>query len=299
MFPKDEFMKPFIVKCDFANEKVALRIYSNPSATLFHTHDFDEIAFILKGSAVHQTGGRSYPIMRGDVFVIHGNQIHKISKKTKNFTIANIIYEPNFFDEIKKKFKDIPGFSALFLYEPVFRNMQKFNAFFHLSSQQLQNIETLFTELGNEQVERETSFMPIIESIFIQIVANLCRYYRKTNNVDTKGMLKISLAIDYIESHFEEKITTAQLSNVSQMSNTTFRRAFKKMTGSTSIDYLIHYRIEKAAEMMRKRPAISVIQVCLSSGFENTGHFSKKFKKIIGVTPIQYLKKLRSVMSSL
>ena len=88
----------------------------------------------------------------------------------------------------------------------------------------------------------------------------------------------------------KKKLTTVQLSNVSQMSNTTFRRAFKKMTGSTSIDYLIHFRIEKAAEMMRKHPAISVIQVCLSSGFENTGHFSKKFKKIIGVTPIQYLK---------
>jgi len=74
---------------------------------------------------------------------------------------------------------------------------------------------------------------------------------------------------------------------------TTFRRTFKKITGSSPIDYLIHIRIEKAAEMMREKTDAKVIEVCTSSGFENCGYFARKFKKITGVTPIQYLKKQR------
>ena len=85
-------MKPFIVKCEFPNEKVAIRIFRNHSSSFLHTHNFDEISIVLKGSAVHEKDGNSYPIMCGDIFVVHGSQAHKITK-TNNLTIANVIYE--------------------------------------------------------------------------------------------------------------------------------------------------------------------------------------------------------------
>ena len=108
-------------------------------------------------------------------------------------------------------------------------------------------------------------------------------------------MLKISAAINYIENHFAENLTIAQLCEISELPETTFRRTFKKITGSLPIDYLVHIRIEKTAEMMRKKPELHVVDVCISSGLENTGYFARKFKKIIGVTPIQYLKKQRGI----
>ena len=287
-------MKTHIVKCDFPDEKVGLRTFRNLKPSILHTHNFDEIAFVIKGSAIHEIGGNSYPIMRGDVFVIHGNQVHKISN-VNNLTILNIIYEKEFFEKIKEKYKHTPGFSALFLHEPLFSEKQKFNAFLHLSSQQLQNIEELLTKIDKEQVERETGFKEIIATVFVQLVITLCRYYHKTDSFKAKGMLKISAAINYIENHFSENITISKLCEISELLETTFRRTFKKITGSLPIDYLVHIRIEKAAEMMRDNPQLHVVDVCLSTGFENTGYFARKFKKIIGVTPIQYLKKQRGI----
>ncbi|MEA1981074.1 MAG: AraC family transcriptional regulator [candidate division Zixibacteria bacterium] len=127
----------------------------------------------------------------------------------------------------------------------------------------------------------------------MQIIGDLCRYYHKTDSTKTKGLLKISSAIDYMEKHFAKNITIAKLSEISKMSETTFRRTFKKITGSAPIDYLIHIRIEKAAEVMREKPELNVVDICISSGFENCGYFARKFKEIIGVTPIQYLRKQR------
>jgi len=53
------------------------------------------------------------------------------------------------------------------------------------------------------------------------------------------------------------------------------------------------HRLGKAAEMMWEKPKQHVIDVCLNIGFENTGYFGKKFKEIIGITPIEYLRKQR------
>ncbi len=254
-----------------------------------HTHKFDEIAFVLKGSGIHEVDGDRYPIMRGDVFVIHGSQAHRIVEQ-QNLTLANIIYERKHFREIKDEFKELPGFSALFVYEPLFRKNHPFKSFLRLSSQQLENIKMLISQIKEEQEKRHSGAEKIVEYVFRQMIVKLCRYYHKSDNQSTKGILKISSAIDYMEKHFADKITIETLYNQINMSSATFRRTFKNITGSSPIDFLIRLRIEKAAEMMRKKPSIRVLEVCYSVGFENNGYFGNKFKKIIGTTPKKYIK---------
>jgi YesN/AraC family two-component response regulator len=45
--------------------------------------------------------------------------------------------------------------------------------------------------------------------------------------------------------------------------------------------------------LSRENPELHVIEIGLNVGFENTGYFGRKFKEIIGITPIEYLKKQR------
>jgi YesN/AraC family two-component response regulator len=261
----------------------------NEPVVRLHTHKFDEIAFVLKGSGIHEIDGERYPIMRGDVFVIHGRQTHRIVEQ-QNLILANIIYERNHFQEIKDEFKELPGFTALFVYEPLFRKNQSFKAFLRLSSKQLENINLLKDQIKKEQEERNSGAEKVIEYIFRQLVVILCRYYHTSENMNTKGILKISSAIDYMEKHFADKITIETLYNQLNMSSATFRRIFKKITGSSPIDFLIRFRIEKAAEIMREKPSSRVLDICYSVGFENCGYFGNKFKEIMGTTPKKYLK---------
>jgi len=283
-------MKPKCIDliCDFSFAKCILVEINKPVIRL-HTHKFDEIAFVLKGSGIHEIDGKRHPIMRGDVFVIHGNQAHKIVEK-QNLMLANIIYERNHFLEIKNEFKELPGFRALFVYEPLFRKNQPFKAFLHLSSQQLENIKLLIHQIKEEQEKKKSGAEKVIEYLFRQLIVILCRYYHKSDNQSTKGILKISSAIDYMEEHFAEKITIENLHKQLNMSSATFRRTFKTITGSSPIDFLIRHRIEKAAEMMRENSSLRVLEVCYSVGFDNCGYFGIKFKKIIGTTPKKYLK---------
>lgn len=278
----------------FSDQYCVIDIRENQPSSRLHTHNYDEIAIVLKGSGINVVDKNSYPIMRGDVFVIHGTQVHKIIKP-KNLTLVNIIYERNKFDEIKKQLNALPGFNALFVYEPIYRKHHDFKAKLHLSSRQIENIRNLLLEFKEEQDTQKPGVIYVVESIFKQIIVKLCRSYHQSDNPGTKGMLKISSAIDYMEKHFAEKITIESLSDLVEMPKTTFRWTFKKITGSSPIDYLIHLRIGKAAEMMREKPKQHVIDVCLNVGFENTGYFARKFGEIIGTTPINYLKKQREM----
>jgi len=278
----------------FSDQYCVIDFRENQKASRLHTHNYDEVAIVLKGAGINVVDNNSYPIMRGDVYVIHGNQSHKIIKP-KNLTLVNIIYERNKFDEIKDQLKSFPGFNALFLYEPIYRRHHDFKAKLHLSSREIENVRKLLWEFKEEQEIQSAGAKYVVEAIFKQLIVKLCRSYHQSDNPGTKGMMKISTTIDYMEKHFAENITIAGLSELVEIPQTTFRWTFKKITGSSPIDYLIHLRIEKAAEMMREKPDQHVIDVCLNAGFENTGYFGKKFREITGITPIEYLRKQRGI----
>ena len=257
-----------------------------------HTHAFDEIAIVLGGTSVHVVGKEQYPLMRGDVFVIHGNQVHG-NKKLNNFHILNVIYKQNLFDVVKKELEGFPGFRTLFVHEPCFRKYHKFKSRLHLNPHQLSHIKDIINQMNKERESGNSGFKTIIEYLFRVLIINLCRCYTETDIPHSKELFTIGLAIDFMEENLAADITLEMLAKRAHASESTFSRAFKRITGCTPIDYLIRLRIEKATEMMEKNCSIRVIDASSATGFYNSSYFTRKFKSIIGMTPLEYIKKQR------
>jgi len=268
-------------------------VYSiNPSECKPHTHSFDEIAIVLGGSSVHVVGKEEYPLMRGDVFVIHGNQVHG-NKKLSNIHLLNIVYKRDFFETVKTDLEDLEGFNTLFVHEPCFRKYHKFKARLHLNPHQLNNISH-FVELLKEETENNLpGYKRIVDYIFKTIVINLCRYYSEVDTPHSKSLIKVGKSIDFMEKNFAEEISLQMLADEAEMSMANFLRAFKKITNCTPIDFLIRLRIEKAMKMMEQYPNSRIIDISMKTGFWNSSYFSRKFKEIMGITPTGYLKKMR------
>jgi len=257
-----------------------------------HTHSFDEIAIVLGGTSIHVVGKEEYPLMRGDVFVIHGNQVHG-NEKLSNFHVLNIVYKRDFFETVKKELENVAGFNTLFVHEPCFRKYHKFKARLHINPRQLY-IVTHFVELLKEEIDNKLpGYEQIVDYLFKTIVINLCRYYSEVDTPHSKSLLKVGQTIDFMEKNFAEEITLQMLAEKAGMSTAVFLRAFKKITNCTPVDDLIRMRIEKAAKMMEEKSDIRVIDVSTGTGFWNSSYFSKKFKDIMGTTPTDYLKKMR------
>ena len=293
-FPHDR--KKGKISHRFSQSQCELLAMENQPVLPLHTHDFDELVFILGGSGVHLADDDEYLVIRGDVFVLRGNHKHGYAN-TSNLHLVNVLYQRDYFESLKKEFSDLPGFQALFVHEPLYRKKHKFKSKLHLNSQQLGKLSRLLNLMNVEQQDEWAGTGALQERIFELIIINVCKFYSEVSSSQPKALLRISAAIDFMERNFDKPISNALLSNKAEMPLRSFRHSFKKITGLAPIDYLIRLRIEKAAEMMSENNRTRVTDAAFNSGFDNSAYFTRKFKEIIGMTPMAYLKKQRSMVS--
>ena len=283
---------------DFSEDKCELLILENHDVLPLHIHNFDELVIVYSGSAIHVVDNEEYPLIRGDAFVIHGSHRHGFLD-TKNLCLANFLYSYDYFEHLKNEFYDSAGFKALFVNEPLYRKNQKFNSKLHLNSQQLNIVLQYLNAMKDEQSSRQEDYTKVKERIFELLIINICRFYSNTNIPTQKDFLKISTAIDFMNDNFSKQISIPYLAKKSNMCESKFRRSFKKTTGLSPIDFLIRLRIEKATEIMAVTPEINVTETALKTGFWDGAYFSKKFKEIVGINPMSFLKKQREMLKQI
>lgn len=108
--------------------------------------------------------------------------------------------------------------------------------------------------------------------------------FKGQRNHDDAGIKQVQ---DYIEEHFEEKITVEDLANLLLVGRRTFERRFKEATNNTPLEYMQRVRIE-AAKKFFEASRKNVSDVMYDVGYTDTKAFRDIFKKVTGLTPIEY-----------
>jgi AraC family transcriptional regulator len=99
---------------------------------------------------------------------------------------------------------------------------------------------------------------------------------------------KLRAAIEYIEHHLNSDVSLDALAAVAHLSAYHFARQFKASTGLPPHQYMITRRIERAKELIRGKDDISLAEVAARVGFWDQGHFTRHFKRVVGVTPKRF-----------
>ncbi len=100
----------------------------------------------------------------------------------------------------------------------------------------------------------------------------------------------IKEAQTYIENNFQKKLTVDELAENSALGRRTFERRFKKATSFSVIEYMQRVKIEaakKSLESGRKQ----VAEVMYDVGYTDTKAFRTTFRKITGLSPLDYRNK--------
>lgn len=100
----------------------------------------------------------------------------------------------------------------------------------------------------------------------------------------------ITLAMEYIALHYSENLTLQIVADTVHVSKNYFSVLFKKQTGQNFIDYLIELRIREAKRLLAKDD-VRISAISESTGFNDVNYFRKLFKKITGLTPLEYREK--------
>ncbi len=100
----------------------------------------------------------------------------------------------------------------------------------------------------------------------------------------------IKKAQEFIETNFSDKISVDQLASMFALSRRNLERRFKKATANSVVEYIQRVKIE-AAKMSLETSRENVNEVMFKVGYTDTKAFRTTFKKITGVSPVEYRNK--------
>ncbi|MEP7317710.1 MAG: helix-turn-helix domain-containing protein [Panacibacter sp.] len=97
----------------------------------------------------------------------------------------------------------------------------------------------------------------------------------------------IKKAQEFIENNFEEKITVDQLASMLALGRRNMERRFKKATANTVVEYIQRVKIEAAKKKLESGKK-NINEVMYHVGYSDTKAFRTVFKKITGLSPLEY-----------
>lgn len=202
-----------------------------------------------------------------------------------------LIYKPN---EIREyTFNKVPESERYFVYfkgKSAENILSQFNLlsnkFYHIG--QINNLPDFFNSIIQDfkvhnfdnYIFRTTILLYILNTISTKLFS-----HKKTH------MSPVQPAIEYIESHYSEKLSTKQYADMCKLSVPTFERKFKQATGRTLTDFY-NYSIVEKAKILFRETNLNVGEITYEIGLSDQFYFSIIFKKYTGLSPINYKKQL-------
>lgn len=99
----------------------------------------------------------------------------------------------------------------------------------------------------------------------------------------------IEKALDYIHHNYAYRIRIEDIARYVGLDRTYLFKLFIKHIGTSPQAYLIRYRLEQSAELLRETK-LSTTEIAYSCGFRDSPAFCKHFKKHFGQSPLVYRK---------
>ena len=108
-------------------------------------------------------------------------------------------------------------------------------------------------------------------------------YYENKKNRD----FYMKEAISFIGGNYQRDLTIQEIADSSGLNRSYFSRIFKETFGESPQRFLLQYRMNKAAELL-KSSMLPISEIGKSVGYENQLHFSRAFKNTFGISPKGY-----------
>lgn len=130
------------------------------------------------------------------------------------------------------------------------------------------------------------------ESLGVALSHYLIRRYsfRTERKAEYRGGMpeaRLNRVLDFINQNLAKDLRLWELAQLAGMSPHYFCELFKASTGMTAYQYVLRARMDRAKQYLRD-PKMTVAGAGLAVGFDDQSHFTKVFRRMIGVTPMNY-----------
>jgi AraC-like DNA-binding protein/mannose-6-phosphate isomerase-like protein (cupin superfamily) len=260
-------------------------------------HDYFEIFIIRSGNVDCQIQEQIFPMAKGDMVLINSTQFHTFrnrsnSRKTQ-FKAAALYFLP----QIIQREEDTAE-SAQYLFPFLVQN-SSFPHVIKAETGKPSEIFELMRKIKTELPARSERAMLAVKTYLKMILVTLVNHYAHLKGTDEIfkqrqfELKRLDPLFKFLEMNFKQQVTTKEAASILGMSESNFRRQFKKSTGQSFVIYLNNFRIAKAQEMLLNSD-IPISEIGQEIGFCDQSYFGMIFRKFTGLTPLQYRSKIKS-----
>lgn len=257
-----------------------------------HRHDYFEILFFVSSGAQQRIYLRDYLSRRGSIFFVSPMTPHQ-----PRFGPDDVCYVIYF--DLGFMHRELTGLPSVsrdttsrvpelmpFLYQQ--------DIDFALSEAQVELLQQLCERMLREQQEPRMCSQEVIRANLILLLSEVSQSYEpeisallRRRPVVTSGERHVQRALDFVERHLAEKLTLSQAAEAAAVSPNYLATLLRRETGQTFVDLVTARRMNRACELL-SYTRLRISQVGDAVGFFDVDYFCRRFKQIMGSTPMEY-----------
>ena len=246
--------------------------------TKLHNHSEFEILYITSGSCTVSVGGKEYDAEKGDLILINPMQVHSVrvnqdeaySHKCMCFDLS-IVMNNRICENLKSECTSVI-------------HLIKGNTPHAVYLSEL--FEKAYLQVQNEGKTFAMEITAYITLMFSYIIKNSLTDEKRESPKESDFC---SVVLAYINDNYSEITSSKQVAEECFLNHSYFCRKFKENFGISFSAYLNRYRVSVARTMLEEG-AGNISEISQRCGFETPAYFSKCFKKLVGVSPVEYKK---------
>lgn len=258
--------------------------FFNPN---WHFHNEFQISFVVKGKGTRFVGDHVEPFDEGDLVLTGPNLPHLwrsdeayFNKNGKLSTRALVIYFDN---ELLST--SLLGKEEFYAVNKLVENSARGMGFYGDTKRK---INKLFLKIG--QVKGFQRIIKLLE--VIDILANSKDYELLsspgyTNVLKGDDAEKMRMVYDYVMTNFRTKIALEEISDMLNMTTTSFCRYFKPRANKTFTRFVNDIRIGHARKLLLE-DNFNISQISYECGYNTLSNFNRQFKSIVNMSPHEY-----------
>ena len=249
-----------------------------------HWHDDIEFIVILSGNMDYNVNGEILSLREGEGIFVNSRQFHYgFSAKQQECTFVCILLHPVLLcstQYIEQKFVLPVTTNAAIPYH-------KFSGNSAWEKQVLDYLLKIYECRDTDTMELKA------QGLFGNLWAELYTHLdtqKTVSSIQNQHLNSLQHMISFIQSHYKEKISLAEICRAGNVGKTTCATIFMKYTNQTPIEYLTDHRLRKSIDLMVSTD-MTFSEISYEIGFSGASYFAETFRKRFGCSPGEYRKK--------
>lgn len=248
------------------------------------------LIYIAEGHLIVEIDGEQLDFHQGDFCLIQPNCVHTLCGTTN--TITPFAHMDVFYNPCREQsFPTRPGQVDISAYahllQPRLNDMKGVSIPARVKPLHAVAFRETLLEMVAAWQERDLISQLQAQALATELILTLLKTYIDRALIMPPRPQSLDWITSYLSFHLAEPLYVADLARRAHLSPSRFSTIFRQQFGLAPHQYLMRLRIAQSKDMLQ-RTDLPLQRVADDCGFSDIHHFSKTFKRVIGLTPGQY-----------